>query len=85
MNTMFLLMAEYETATIPLELVSEKYFGIKSKAEADRKAGSHKLPISAFKTGGQRSPYLVHIQDLADYIDKMAADARSARSRINAA
>ena len=85
MKTVFLLMAEFETPTIPLELVREKYFGLKSKAEADRKASSHKLPIAAFKAGGQRSPYLIHVQDLAEFIDKMAADARSARSRINAA
>lgn len=78
-------MAEYETPAIPLELIREKYFGIKSKPEADRKASSHKLPIPAFKTGGQRSPYLIHVQDLAEYIDKMAEDARSTKSRINAA
>ena len=28
MNTVFLLMAEYETSQIPLEIVAEKFLGI---------------------------------------------------------
>ena len=55
---------------------------LKSKAEADRKANNHSLPIAAFKMGGQRSPYLIHIEDLANHIDKLAEEARSTKARI---
>lgn len=37
MNTMFLLMAEYGSATVPLSQVCEKYFGLKS-ATAEKRA-----------------------------------------------
>lgn len=69
MNTMFLLMAEYETATVPLSQVCEKYFGMKATT-AERKAADNKLPIPTFRTAdSQKAPRMVHIADLADYID----------------
>ncbi|KAA8667412.1 pyocin activator PrtN family protein [Pantoea dispersa] len=69
MNTMFLLMAEYETATVPLSDVCEKYFGMKAST-AERKAAENKLPIATFRTAeSQKAPRMVHIADLADYID----------------
>jgi hypothetical protein len=69
MNTMFLLMAEYETATVPLSQVCEKYFGMKATT-AERKASENKLPIVTFRTAeSQKAPRMVHIADLADYID----------------
>ena len=69
MNTMFLLMAEYETATVPLSQVCEKYFGMKATT-AERKAADNKLPIPTFSTAdSQKAPRMVHIADLANYID----------------
>ena len=69
MNTMFLLMAEYETATVPLSQVCEKYFGMKS-ATAERKASENRLPVPTFRTAeSQKAPRMVHIADLANYID----------------
>lgn len=69
MNTMFLLMAEYETATVPLSQVCEKYFGMKATT-AERKAADNKLPIPTFRTAdSQKAPRMVHIADLANYID----------------
>lgn len=73
MNTMFLLMAEYETASIPLADVCEKYFGMK-QATADKKAALGQLPIPTFRAGeSQKAPRMIHIQDLADYIEKQRA------------
>lgn len=70
MNTMFLLMAEYNTASIPLADICEKYFGMKV-ATADKKASLGKLPIPTFRMGdSQKSPRMIHVKDLADYIDK---------------
>ena len=61
-------MAEYETATVPLSDVCEKYFGMKAST-AERKAAENKLPIATFRTAEPEGTRMVHIADLADYID----------------
>lgn len=69
MNTVFLLMAEFETSTIPLAVIAERYLGMRP-ATADKKAGAGQLPIPTFRIGdGQKSPRMVHVSDLADFID----------------
>ncbi|MCZ4058186.1 pyocin activator PrtN family protein [Pantoea sp. LMR881] len=83
MNTMFLLMAEYETATVPLSQVCEKYFGMKS-ATAERKAAENRLPIPTFRTGdSQKAPRMIHIADLAEFIDKQRSESRSMHQVVN--
>ncbi len=75
MNTMFLLMAEFETATIPLADISERYLGMKP-ATADKKAGAGTLPIPSFRLGdSQKAPRMVHVKDLADFIDQRRTEA----------
>ncbi|NIF57487.1 pyocin activator protein PrtN [Enterobacter sp. Ap-916] len=70
MNTVFLLLAEYGTPTIPLADVTEKYFGMKL-ATAEKKAALCELPIATFRAAdSQKAPRMIHIQDLADYIDQ---------------
>ncbi|MCU1787712.1 pyocin activator PrtN family protein [Pectobacterium carotovorum] len=70
MNTMFLLMAEFNSATVPLADISEKYFGLKP-ATAEKKALIGELPIPTFRgADSQKSPRMVHIQDLANHLDK---------------
>ncbi|MDU2730480.1 MULTISPECIES: pyocin activator PrtN family protein [Pantoea] len=77
MNTMFLLMAEYETATVPLSQVCEKFFGMKS-ATAERKASENKLPIPTFRTAdSQKAPRMVHISDLAEFIDRQREESKA--------
>lgn len=84
MKTVFLLMAEYDSPTIPLEDIREKYFKL-SKEQAERKAKRHELPVPAFRTGGQRSPWFVHVEELAKFIDDLNAKQREAWKKINAA
>ncbi|MBN3345035.1 pyocin activator PrtN family protein [Pectobacterium carotovorum] len=75
MNTMFLLMAEFNTATIPLADIAERYLGMKP-ATADRKAGAGDLPIPTFRLGDtQKAPRMVHVKDLADFIDQRRKEA----------
>ena len=77
MNTMFLLMAEYETATVPLSQVCEKFFGMKATT-AERKASENKLPIPTFRTAeSQKAPRMVHIADLADFIDRQRDESKA--------
>lgn len=83
MNTMFLLMAEYETATVPLSQVCEKYFGLKS-ATAERKAADNKLPLPTFRTAdSQKAPRMVHISDLAEFIDQQRAQSKALHQATN--
>ncbi|OKP31319.1 pyocin activator PrtN family protein [Serratia fonticola] len=77
MNTMFLLMAEFGTTTIKLSDMSERFLGM-SPAQAEKKAAAGELPIVSFRVGNsQKAPRLVHIQDLAEYIDQQINDAKT--------
>ncbi|BCU88618.1 hypothetical protein YKD1_01300 [Yersinia pseudotuberculosis] len=76
MNTMFLLMAEFETAVIPLSVIADKYLGM-GPATADKKASVGERPIPTFRVGNtQKSPRMVHVQDLADFIDERRSRAK---------
>ncbi len=83
MNTVFLLMAEFESSTIPLSDVAERYLGMKP-ATADKKAGAGDLPIATFRIGdSQKAPRIIHVQDLADFIDKRRSEAREELARLH--
>ncbi|MBT0725110.1 pyocin activator protein PrtN [Rosenbergiella sp. S61] len=82
MNTMFLLMAEFETTTILLSDVSEKYLGMRPST-ADKKAILGELPFPTFRVGvGQKSPRVIHVNDLAEYIDLKRKEAKEDLLRI---
>lgn len=82
MNTIFLLMAEFETSTIPLAVVAERYLGMKP-ATADKKAGCGDLPLPTFRIGdSQKSPRMVHVSDLADFIDIKRKEAKQELKRM---
>lgn len=74
MNTVFLLLAQYGTAQVPLEVCCGDFFGMSSDRAAYA-AGRHQLPVPAFKAGGPKSPWLVDIRELAAWIDKRRAEA----------
>ncbi len=76
MKTVFLLMAEFNEADIPLEKVAEKYLAMKPE-QAARKAKLHQLPFPTFRAGSQKAPFLVNVADLAKFID----DSRAAAER----
>lgn len=75
MNTIFLLMAEYETSQIPLSVVAEKFLSI-SPSWADKKANLGELPFPTYRDN-QKSGRLVHISDLAEWIDKKRETAKA--------
>ena len=50
-------------------------FGL-SFEEARRRAPSKMLPCPAFRLGGQKSPWLVSVADLAELIDQRREKAR---------
>lgn len=83
MNTMLLLMAEFEKVNIPLADIAEKYLGMRPST-AEQKAAEGKLPLATYRIGNtQKAPRMVHVQDLADHIDgqRMSAKAEIARCK----
>jgi len=82
MNTIFLLMAEFETTEIPLSEVAPKFFGL-DEAKAGQKARTQSLPVPVYRGGSQKSQWLVSVQDLAAYLDGQKAQARKDWERIN--
>ena len=76
MNTMFLLMAQYEKAVIPLSEIADEFFSFSLKtAVCKHNCGELGLPLIRLG-GSQKSPLMVRIQDLADYIDDQAKKAK---------
>lgn len=83
-STFFALMAEFNSAEIPLEDMCEKFFGLKSDM-AKKRAAAQRLPIPAYRGGTQKSQWLVSAQDLANYIDEQRDKARKEWDQVNAA
>lgn len=76
MNTVFLLLAEFEKPLVPLSDICERYFSCNPNTARDR-ATAGKLPVPAFRTGdSQKAPYMVDIRDLAEFIDKQRSNAK---------
>lgn len=77
MKTVFGLMAQYDgLVVIPIETVCRDYFRHLTPAKfvEQARSGSIKLPI--VKMGAsQKAAKGVHVNDLADFLDKQRADA----------
>ena len=82
MNTYFALMAEFETAQIPLKECCDKYFGMSYK-EACRRAVTQNLPVPVFRCGSSRSGWLIDIRDLIDLLDRKREEASNDWKRMN--
>lgn len=77
MNTVFLLMAQYNgMAIIPIERVCADYFSHLTPEKLLRKAGAGEidLPITRIE-GSQKAAKGVHLSDLATYLDAQRAKA----------
>ncbi|MDD9340329.1 MAG: pyocin activator PrtN family protein [Providencia heimbachae] len=75
MNTMFLLMAEFETSQILLSDIAEKYLKL-NPTTVERKANAGELPIPTYRLNdSQKAPRIVHVGDLAKYIDQQRNNA----------
>ena len=80
--TYFGLLAEFGESEIPLDRVSEKYFGL-SVPKAKRRACLQKLPIPAYRAGSQKSPWLISAADLAKHIDQQRQIASKQWANMN--
>ena len=83
MNTLYFLMAELETITPALADICEKYLGMKP-ATAEKKALLGELALPTFRIGeSQKAPRLIHLEDLAEYIDKARKKGKELHDYIN--
>lgn len=78
MNTAFLLMAQYNgSAVIPLDIVCRDYFSHLSADKLARKIGEGEIELPLVRIeASQKGAKGVHLQDLADYIDRRRALAQ---------
>lgn len=87
MNTTFALLARFETPTVKLEDICAEFFGM-SKEKAYERASVNALPVPTFRaTDSQKSPRLVHIEDLGRLLDAQRSKANEEwkRSQTTAA
>jgi hypothetical protein len=59
--------------------VAKVFLGIEDQTTANRLAGTGKLPFPAFRMGSERSPWIVDVKYLAEYIDKKSIEAKQMR------
>ena len=76
LNTIDYLFIKYRSMTVELITIVTDYYPHLSKAEALRKANNQEFPFSVFKIDqSKRAPFLVHVKDLADILDKQYSEA----------
>lgn len=74
-KTEIMLLMKYDSPIVKLNDCLEE-LGLK-KADANRQASENMLPLPTFRLrDSQKSPRLIHIKDLAIYIDKQHQDAK---------
>ena len=86
MKTSFVLMAQYDgLAVIPVERVCADYFAPLTVEKFLEKtmAGEIALPVVRMY-GSQKAAKVVHINDLAAYLDKQAETARKEARQLKA-
>lgn len=76
-NTAFLLMAQYNgKVVIPLEDVCRDFFSHLTLPKMLRKLGSGDIALPVVRIeNSQKCAKGIHLQDLANYLDKRRADA----------
>lgn len=84
MNTLFLLMAQYEgRAVISLEIVCADYMGLTvEKFKRKQLDGEIDIPIVRLGPNSQKAALGIHLQDLAAYIDRQRDKALQEKEKI---
>ncbi|MCU7250296.1 pyocin activator PrtN family protein [Pseudomonas koreensis] len=84
MNTLFLLMAQYDgQAVIPLNRVCEDYMHLTvEKFKRKRLDGEIDVPIIRLGADTQKAALGIHIKDLADYIDRQREKAAKEQNKL---
>ncbi|RZH03129.1 pyocin activator PrtN family protein [Acinetobacter pittii] len=85
-NSLFLLVARYQSPVVPLETIVKDYFSHMQIAEARRRANSQQLPFPAFRSEpeNKKSTWMVNVADLAVYLDKQSQIAKQDHQAMHA-
>ncbi|MEL0623856.1 pyocin activator PrtN family protein [Marinomonas arenicola] len=76
-KTLFLLMAEFDGRAAVKLSEALHYTNFKTLAEANKAANAGELMIPAFRMSqSQKSPYIVHLEDLAEAVDQARKEAK---------
>jgi hypothetical protein len=82
-STYFALLAEFNTAQIPLKDLCKKYFNL-SFGEAKKRAARQALPVPVFKMSpAENGCYFVKAENLAEYIDDQIKNAELEWRSVN--
>ena len=84
MNTLFLLMAQYEgQAVIPLDRVCADYMHLTAeKFKRKRLDGEIDIAVVRLGADSQKAALGVHIKDLSDYIDRQREKATREQNQL---
>lgn len=77
MTTLYTLMMEFQTGHIPVVDFAKKYLGMDEQWTKNM-AAKNKLPFTVFRVGGQKSPWLLDINEAVNFLDKMKQKAEEA-------
>jgi hypothetical protein len=70
-STVDYLFIKYRSMTVTLEVMARDYYPHLKKAELLKRANGQEFPFSVFKLDkSKRAPFLVHVRDLAEALDK---------------
>ena len=85
MNTLFLLMAQYDgRAVVPVDAVCKDYFSHLTLPKFLRKVSSGEIDLPLVRSErSQKSAKGVHLSDLAAYLDKRRDVALYERDALN--
>jgi len=83
MKTSFILLAQYETAIVPLDLVCRLHLGHLTPANFARKSLAGEIPIPVVQIeDSQKAARGVHLADLARWIDDRREAAQAEVDRV---
>jgi hypothetical protein len=84
MNTLFLLMAQYEgQAVIPLDQVCADYMHLTvEKFKRKRLDGEIDIPVVRLGADSQKAALGIYLKDLADYIDRQRDKATKEQNQL---
>lgn len=84
MNTLFLLMAQYNgRAVIPLAEVCADYMNLSvEKFKLKQNKGEIDIPVVRLGAQSQKAGLGIHLNDLANYIDRQRAKAASEQNKL---
>lgn len=74
------LIAVHRSPLVRLDAICDHYFNLKP-AIAARRARLNQLPVPTWRSVTRKSPYLVHVHDLAEWIDKSRESASTSWSK----